>query len=297
MPTAQDKIAQYLHEAHAMELALGRTLQAHSAMTPAGEYRSALDRHRRDTKRHADAVARRLRELGRSPGLAETAYGLAQRLAGQAVALTIAPLAMVRGSGGEEKLLKNAKDECASEALEIATYEALEALARQVGDADTAALAAELRGEEEQMLETLRAQLPSLTAAVAGAELRDEPSYDVRTTGAAQALRKTRRAAGEAAQDATDTARRTVAKTARGAAEAVGDAAGVDRTREREEHRQPLPRYDELTVEDVTRRIGRLTPAQLRHVATYERAHKRRRGILEAVERREQERERERVAS
>ena len=69
-------------------------------------------------------------------------------------------------------------------------------------------------------------------------------------------------------------------------------AVGTDRTQEREEHRQPLPRYDELTVEDVTRRLERLTPAQLRHVGTYERAHKRRRGILDAVERHAQERER-----
>jgi ferritin-like metal-binding protein YciE len=297
MTTAQDKVAQYLHEAHAMELALARTLQAHSAMTPAGEYRGALDRHRRETQRHADAVARRLRELGRSPGLAERGYGLAQRLAGQAISLAMAPLDMVRGSGGEEKLLKNAKDECASEALEIATYEALEVLARQVGDADTAALAAELREDEERMLETLHAQLPKLTAAVTGAELRDEPSYDVRTTGAAQALRRTRRAAGEAARDAGDAARRAVGDAAQGAADAVRGAAGVGRTREREEHRRPLPRYDELTVEEVVRRLDRLTPAQLRHVATYERAHKRRRGILEAVERHEQERERELAAS
>jgi ferritin-like metal-binding protein YciE len=293
MTTAQDKIAQYLHEAHAMELALASTLGAHSAMTPAGEYRSALDRHRRETQRHADAVARRLRELGRSPGLAERGYGIAQRLAGQAISLAMAPLALVRGSGGEEKLLKNAKDECASEALEIATYESLEALARQVGDADTAALAAELREDEERMLKTLRAQLPKLTAAVTGAELRDEPSYDVGSTGAAQALRRTRRAAGEAAQNAGDTARRAVGDAAQGAADAVREATGTSRTQEREEHRSPLPNYDELTVEDVTRRLDRLTPAQLRHVATYERAHKRRRGILEAVERHEQEHARE----
>jgi len=292
MTTAQDKLVQYLHEAHAMELALVRTLQAHSAMTPAGEYRSALDRHRRDTQRHADAVARRLRELDGSPGVAEVAYGLAQRLAGQALSLAKAPLDMVRGSGGEEKLLKNAKDECASEALEIATYDALEALARQVGDADTAALAAELRADEERMLKTLRAQLPRLTAAVVGAELRDEPSYDVRTTGAARALRETRRSAGEAAQDATAAARRAVGGAAQGAADTVRAAAGVSKTQEREEQRQPLPRYDELTVEDVARRLDRLTPAQLRHVSTYERAHKRRRGILEAVERQQQERER-----
>lgn len=293
MPTSQDKIAQYLHEAHAMELALVRTLQAHSAIAPTGPYKSALDTHLRETRGHADAVARRLRQLGRSPGIAETAYGFAQRLAGQLVALGMAPLHLVRGGSPEEKLLKNAKDECASEAQEIATYEALEALARQVGDADTAALAAELRRDEERMLRTLREQIPALTAAVTGAELRGESSYDVRSTGAAQALRETRRAAGEAVSEAADTGRRAATGVAQGAADAVRDVAGPSRTQEREEQRQPFSGYEDMTVEEVTRRFDRLTPAQLRHVATYERAHKGRRGIIEAVERRQEEYERE----
>jgi ferritin-like metal-binding protein YciE len=293
MTTAHDKIAQYLHEAHAMELALARTLQAHRAMTPTGPYRSTLDRHLRETRGHADAIARRLRELGRSPGLAERGYGIAQRLAGQLVVLGMAPLDLVRGASAEEKLLKNAKDECAGEALEIATYDALEALARQLDDAETAALAAALRADEERMLETLSEQLPALTAAVAGAELRGEPSYDAGRTGAAQALRARRRAAAETARNAADAARRATGDAAQGAADAVRAATGTSATRRREESRSPLPSYDELTVERVTARLDRLTPAQLRHVAAYERAHKRRRGVLEAIERHEQERERD----
>jgi len=45
------------------------------------------------------------------------------------------PLDLIRGTGGEEKVLKNAKDACATEALEIATYTALEHVARAVGRA------------------------------------------------------------------------------------------------------------------------------------------------------------------
>lgn len=289
MPTSKDKLAQYLHEAHAMELALVRTLQAHSAMTPTGPYKSALDRHLRETRGHADAIARRLRQLDRSPGIAERGYGLAQRLAGQLLSLGMAPLHLVRGGSPEEKLLKNAKDECASEAQEIATYEALEAFARQVGDADTAALAADLRADEERMLRTLREQLPALTVAVTEAEVHGRSSYDASSTGAAQALRETRRQAGETVQEAASGARRAVGE----AAGAVREATGPSPTQEREEQRQPFSGYEEMTVEDVTRRLDRLTPAQLRHVATYERAHKGRRGILEAVERRQEEHERE----
>jgi len=279
MTTAEDKIAQYLQEAHAMELALARTLQAHGAMTPRGAYRSALDRHLRETRGHADALEHRLRELDRFPGLAERGVGLAQRLAGQLLALGMAPLHIARGRSPEEKLLKNAKDECASEAQEIATYEALEAFAEQVGDERTAALAADIRGDEERMLGTLREQLPTLAEAVTDAELRGHSRFDVGSTGAAQKVRETRRAAGETARHAVHDAR-----------EATGT---LSRTQEREEHRQPLPNYDELTVEEVVRQLGDLTPAQLRHVATYERVHKDRRGILDAVERQQEAHERE----
>jgi ferritin-like metal-binding protein YciE len=333
MTSSQDKIAQYLHEAHAMELSLVRTLQAHRAMTPTGDYRTAIERHLRETRGHADRVARRLRELGRSPSLAEMGYGLAQRLVGQVLALGKAPLDLVRGGSAEEKLLKNAKDECATEALEIATYDAIEQLARQAGDEITAKLAADHRADEERMLATLREQLPKLTAAVVGAEVLGEPSYDVGKTGAVQDIRKGQRAAGRAAEhavgaaadvaDIAGQAAQGAVQTARGAGEATGEAAEgavamarnageaageaaqdvvhgareatgtLTPTEEREEQRSPLPNYDELTVDDVTKRINRLSPAQLRHVATYERAHKRRRGVLEAVERRQQERERE----
>jgi hypothetical protein len=56
--------------------------------------------------------------------------GVVQTVAGQALALAKAPLNVVRGSGGEEKVLKNAKDACASEALEIPTYTSFAPLAR-----------------------------------------------------------------------------------------------------------------------------------------------------------------------
>jgi ferritin-like metal-binding protein YciE len=274
MATTEEKIAQYLTEAHAMELALVRTLQAHIAMTPTGDYRSLLDRHLRETREHADRIRRRLADLGHAPGLTEFGYGIAQRLIGQLLSLGKAPLDVMRGASPEEKLLKNAKDECATEALEIASYDALEELAHQAGDDRTARLAADHRAEEERMLADLRAQLPALTAAVVGAEVKGEPSYDASRTGAAQAVRRAsrevQRTAGEAADIAARLARRATATTSP--------------TQPREEQREPFSGYDELNVERITARLGELTPAQRRHVAAYERAHKNRRGVLEAVE-------------
>lgn len=328
MPTNEDKLVQYLTEARAMELALVRTLQAHIAVTPSGDYRRLLERHLRETRGHAERLSRRLADLGSSQSIVTAVYDVGQRLAGQLVAFGKTPLDLLRGGSPEEKLLKNAKDEAASEALEIATYDAIEALANAAGDTLTARLAADHRADEERMLADLRSLLPALTAAVVGAEVEGRPTYDASRTGAAQAARaaarELRRDAADAAADAARAgrgaaadARRAaagavdaVAERARAAARATGRAVGEaaetaretidapsETTEEREEHRRPFADYDEQTVEQIVRRLDRLTPARLRHVETYERAHKRRRGVLEAVERRAAEHERETAGS
>jgi hypothetical protein len=97
---------------------------------------------------------------------------------------------MLRGKSGEEKLLKNAKDECATEALEIATYDALHTLAEAVGDEKTARLADRHRGQEERMLEQLRKHVVALTHATVLAQATGQPTYDVSTTGAAEAAKR-----------------------------------------------------------------------------------------------------------
>jgi ferritin-like metal-binding protein YciE len=127
---AQQKVIGYLNEAHATESALVRTLEAHVAVTPTSAYRTALDRHLRETRQHAQRVRRRLSELGATRSLVDVGVGIVESLVGQALALGKGPVDLVRGDGPEEKLLKNAKDEAATEALEIATYDALEAFAR-----------------------------------------------------------------------------------------------------------------------------------------------------------------------
>ncbi len=60
-------------------------------------------------------------------------------------------------------MLKNAKDACATGALEIATYTALERLDRSVGDAQTATLATSIRADEEKMLQRILREIPKLT--------------------------------------------------------------------------------------------------------------------------------------
>src|SRR5687767_5452667 len=139
--------------------------------------------------------------------------GVSASVFGQVFALVKTPFDLVRGSGGEEKVLKNAKDACATEALEVATYTAIERMARSAGDDETAELAASIRADEEQMLQRILREIPKLTEAVVRADVEGKPSYDVTTTGAADAVRE----AGAASKDA---ARKTTAAGKRSARQA-----------------------------------------------------------------------------
>src|ERR1700710_1902997 len=171
----QQKVVQHLNEAHATEHALVRVLQAQIAMTPRGPSRDGLETHLGETRDHAKRVGRRLQELGDGTNPLMAVVGAVETVLGQALALGKTPLDLLRGSGGEEKVLKNAKDACATEALEIATYTALERLARSVGDGQTATLAASIRADEEKMLQRILREIPKLTGAVAGADIEGDP--------------------------------------------------------------------------------------------------------------------------
>jgi ferritin-like metal-binding protein YciE len=225
----KQKVLQYLDEAHAYERTLVSVLTSQIAMTPRGSYRTALETHLRETRDHAERVGRRRKALGGGNGPLGSVIGLAETVVGQVLAISKTPLDLLRGSGGEEKVLKNAKDACATEALEIATYTALERLARVLGDTETADLAASIRADEEKMLERVTRELPALTDAVVRADVKGEHSFDVTTTGAADAARATGRKAASTARKTTATAKRQSrqARKVPGVARAEGTVKGA----------------------------------------------------------------------
>jgi ferritin-like metal-binding protein YciE len=324
MSRSEQKVVQYLTEAHAHEIGLVRVLQSQIAMTPRGSYRTALENHLGETRDHAERVAARADALGRRSDPLTAIVDLAETAVAQTLALGKTPFDLLRGSGGEEKVLKNAKDACATEALEIATYTAIEQLARSVGDQETEKLAASIRADEEKMLKRIMGELPKLTAAVVGADVKDEPSYDVTKTGAADAARKT-------ATKAKRTTRQ--ARKVPGVAQAEGqvkgavasesdlaiagydkltaeeivaklsdlsqiDLAKVDSYERKHQNRttvverittlrgdEPWPGYDELTVSELQTALGKADDDRINAVRTYERAHKARAGVLKATER------------
>src|SRR5918996_144886 len=121
------KLIQYLNEAYGKERELETALAAHITMTTRAPYKKRLQEHLRETKRHAREVERRIKQLGGraetvslpGPGVATEAAQRVQEVAGRAVAAAQGPLHAVRGTGDEERQLKNAKTEYQSEAEEI----------------------------------------------------------------------------------------------------------------------------------------------------------------------------------
>jgi hypothetical protein len=196
--------------------------------------------------------------------------GAVESALGQVLALGKTPFDLLRGTGGEEKVLKNARDACATEALEIATYTSLERLAKDVGDEQTAKLAASIRADEEKMLARVLREIPKLTAAVTAAELGGDPSYDVTETGAADAVRQ----AGKVAKRA---ARKT--RKVPGVAQAEGQVKGAVA----DESDLAIARYDSLTAEEITKQLPGLSQIDLAKVDSYERRHQNRSTVLERV--------------
>jgi ferritin-like metal-binding protein YciE len=248
---SREKLLRYLTEAHAMEAGLVSTLAAHLAIAPRGSYHELLERHLGETAAHRDRLQERVRQLGAGQSPLEAVYGLAQLLAGQALSLGKLPLDLLRGSSAEEKLLKNAKDEAASEALEIATYDAIEALALALDDPKTATLAREHRAQEEIFLAQLRGLIPALAGGVAAPGVEQAPAAPAAPRRRAAARVPARPAAAAAPQ----------------AAEGELAIAG----------------YDGLTVAQLLPRLRPLTAEQLARIDGYERGGRNRKRVLDRV--------------
>jgi ferritin-like metal-binding protein YciE len=164
-----DALVQYLREARATEAALQQTLKVHIAATPPGAHRGRLEEHLRETRSHEQQLARRLDELeqgGQDPlgelfslvsGSIGFGMGVARGATRAMLSLIGLPLSIFRdgGDGDADRVLRNVRAEAASEALEVASYTAIERLAAAEGDEETAALAASIRADEERMLKYL----------------------------------------------------------------------------------------------------------------------------------------------
>jgi ferritin-like metal-binding protein YciE len=227
------KLVQYLNEAYGTEKRLETALEAHISMTVRAPYKKRLKEHLSETKRHGRDVKRRIKQLGgtaetfSAPGPEPVVGAARAALSGaqKAVALAQGPLHALRGTGEEEKQLKNAKTEYASEAEEIATYTAIETLAAALGDRETQRLARRILREEERMRTFLAREIPRLTKAVVKAEI---PASQRKASTPARKTTAVRRPAASAVSTRASKgqAKAASAKAKAGAARAKAKAGG-----------------------------------------------------------------------
>ena len=192
------KLVQYLNEAYGKEKELETSLQAHIGVTSRGSYKKRLQQHLAETKRHARELERRIKKVGGTPeagpleGFEPLAKGasVAVGIGNRAVAAVQAPIHVLRGTGEQERMLKNAKTEYANEHEEIATYTAIEALAEILSDSETARIARSIRREEERMAKFLERLIPTLTKAVTQAEIPPAQRRATSSRGRAKASRR-----------------------------------------------------------------------------------------------------------
>jgi ferritin-like metal-binding protein YciE len=211
-PNQRDaKLIQYLSEAYGKERELEMALQADIAMTSKATYKKRLKEHLKETKAHAKALDKRIKKLG---GGGQTVASLV----GKATAMAKAPIHMVRGSGEQEKLLKNAKTQFTAEQEEISTYLAIEVFATNVGDSETAKLARDIRREEQRMAKFLEGEIKELATATAldevPANLRRSSSTKSKSKSSKRKAAKPKKAAAKKSTATKSTARKSAPKKA-----------------------------------------------------------------------------------
>jgi ferritin-like metal-binding protein YciE len=146
----QEKLIAWLNDALSMEHSLIQVLDDHAKEAkdhPVVQTR--IQEHVEETRRHADLVKGCIERLGSSPSTVKSGMGTVMgAVQGKTTILA------------EDKLVKNAIADYASEHMEIASYQALVTAALQIGDQQTATVCQDILRDEAEMARWLEQQLP-----------------------------------------------------------------------------------------------------------------------------------------
>jgi ferritin-like metal-binding protein YciE len=136
----QEKLVDYVQDAHAMEQTVSTMLDSMIATTDDPEITEMLKQHKRQTQEHERRLRERLDAMGAGTSATRSVGGLGA--------------ALFKGVGDvarTDKPAKNARDGFMTEHMEIAAYELLERLAKRAGDEQTAEVARLNRADEQAM--------------------------------------------------------------------------------------------------------------------------------------------------
>jgi ferritin-like metal-binding protein YciE len=192
MNERDEKLVEWLGEAHSKESELEADLAAHIGLTTKDSYKKRLRKHLTETRAHKRKIASRIKKLGGSPGPGPNipGAGVVGEVAGKAVAAVKGQVGTARAvvTNQVETHLRNAQEELREEQIEIALYSRIEVFANEVGDRDTARLAKDIRREEERMAKFLEAEMPRLVKELVRARIpRDQRAAATRSRSRSRA--------------------------------------------------------------------------------------------------------------
>ena len=140
----QQKLVDYIEDAHAMEQNVSRMLDSMITTTDDPQITEMLKHHQEETERHEQRLRERLDALGAGPSTRKQAQSIA-------TALMKGAADQVRG----DQAGKNARDGFTTEHMEIAAYQLLERLAERAGDPETAEVERQNRADDEAMAQKI----------------------------------------------------------------------------------------------------------------------------------------------
>lgn len=149
---AKGTLVAWLNDAYAMEQGVTRILEHRIRDTKDHpQMQSTYRQHLETTRRQADLVKACIERLGGSTSAVKTGFA---NVAGAIQAISTGPF-------GDE-MVKNCLADYAVENFEIASYRALVAAARELGDGETERVCQQILSEEEQTARWLEQQLPNV---------------------------------------------------------------------------------------------------------------------------------------
>jgi ferritin-like metal-binding protein YciE len=172
-PTARElKLIQYLNEAYGKERQLETDLKQKITVALKPALKKRLQEHHRETKAQIKGLERRIKALGGKADASSIPGPEAiTSVANKALAAAKGPIETLRGTSPADLQLRNVRDGFWNEAEEIAHYDIIESLAKELADTETAKLASEFRRQEERMQKFLERQIASLVKDVVRAEV------------------------------------------------------------------------------------------------------------------------------
>lgn len=294
MAVMTDAVVPALEDAREAHEAVVDRLRADATVTPPGPYRRMLERQVDDVQDSLERIEHHVRELRPRGGIVGDTVDVARFISRSAVRTAMLPLAigstfatdMLRGRrpNDERRLLKNAEDEYAVTARALAACRAGESIAEEVRDQTTADLLATLRRQDEELLQRLEGTIAQNARAVAaaangfvqenGGGWADAAARAVRTV--ADRVQDVAQTGGRRARGAAEGAIREMPEPTRMAEEIQGAV-----TREEE---LPIPRFSQLSVDEIKQQLRSLSQSDLTVIEGYERTHGYRRPVLDAIE-------------